>query len=118
MGGILLPEYKVLKDAYAYYPKEDRWEKLANMPSPCYGFGARALDDTQILIAGIGDEKIRNSIWTLNVRNMSVRNVGDTIIQSVGNALVQVSPKTFWLIGGEPDANKSRTDKVTTIELK
>jgi N-acetylneuraminic acid mutarotase len=117
LGGIVLPKFEVLKDAYAYSPKEDKWERLANLPCPCYGFGARAIDNKKILIAGIGDEKIRNSIWILDVSDMSVRNIGDTVIPTVGACLVQQAENAFWLIGGEPDANKSRTNKITVIKL-
>jgi N-acetylneuraminic acid mutarotase len=80
LGGLVLPGFEVLKDVYAYDPNENKWDKLGDMPSPCYGFGARAISKNKILISGIADQKIGNSIWVLDIHNMTVQNVGNTII--------------------------------------
>ncbi|MBA3485519.1 MAG: hypothetical protein H0T51_27310 [Pirellulales bacterium] len=59
-----------------------------------------------------------DDVWLVDLRDSSVRGMGSLTIPSFGAPLVRVGANRWWFIGGEPDAAKSRTPRVSVIELK
>jgi len=124
LGGVILqkeqPTMTVLQDTYRYNPAIDTWEKRPDLPCGGYAWSPSAVDDTHILLAGRASENsaVSDAVWLIDLNTMSVRNIGKLQIRSCAAPLVQVSPKTWWYLGGEPDANRSRTPRVSIIVLK
>ena len=107
-----------LQDAYRYDSQSNEWKCLPNLPWPGYAWSAAAIDDNYILLAGgAAYGNISKDIWLVNTQDMSTQKLGEAIIQTCTASLVKVDNKTWWLLGGEPDVNKSRTNKVTVIKL-
>jgi len=113
-------EFTILKDAYRYNPQADEWEKLPDLPMQGYCWTGRAIDDTHMLITGKTDEndpEIYDGIWNLDTKDMSMEKIGRTIVPATTGALLEVGDKQWWLIGGEPDVKKNRTNVVSIIRL-
>ena len=108
----------VMKDAYQYNPKKGSWLRLKDMPSPGYAWSGSAIDDKHILLAGKADGKVHKDIYLIDVRDMNVQKIGETVIQTTTAPLIKVRPDEFWLIAGEPDSNKNRTNRITSITLQ
>lgn len=123
LGGVVLqkehPTMTVLQDAYRYDPMNDSWKKMPDLPCGGYAWSAIAVDDSQVLVAGRAYENsnVTSNIWLLKLNDMSVRNVGKLQIQACAAPIVKVGPTTWWYIGGEPEANRSRTAKISIISL-
>ena len=123
LGGVILqkeqPTMTVLQDAYQYNPVNDRWKKMPDLPCGGYAWSATAIDDSQVLVAGRAYENsnVSDNIWLLNLNNMSVRNIGKLQIQACAAPLIKAGAKTWWYIGGEPEANRCRTQTVSVISL-
>ncbi len=64
------------------------------------------------------DKNFYKDLWLVSVSDLSVQNIGQAIIQTSGAPIIKISPAQWWLIGGEPDALKSRTTIITAITLK
>ena len=107
---------EVFKDAYRYDLKADAWERLADLPAKGYCWAAAPMDDQSILLTGRADGVIQDDVWRVNVTDMRVQGVGRTVIQSTCAPLVRIDGNTWWLVGGEPDSNKTRTEKVSVIK--
>lgn len=108
----------VMQDAYQYNPDKDSWLRLKDMPWLGYAWSGSSIDENHIILAGKADGKIHKDIYLLDVRDMTVQKIGETIIQTTTAPLIKVRPDEFWLIAGEPDSNKNRTNRVTCIKLK
>jgi hypothetical protein len=108
---------RTLNDAYQYDPASDAWKPLGNLPFGGYCWNAQPVDDSHILLAGRADGVIHNDIWLLHLPDLSAELLGHAVIQATCAPLVKVSPGKWWLIGGEPDSNKHRTDRITVISL-
>jgi hypothetical protein len=106
----------VFKDAYSYDPAADQWTRLPDLPTAGQGWVAAEADD-RLLVAGRGDTSIYDDIWLLDPAEGSVRGVGNLVVHSFGAPLVSVGPGRWWFIGGEPDAGRSRTPRVSVIDL-
>lgn len=123
LGGVILqteqPTMTVLQDTYRYDPVNDRWEKLSDLPCGGYAWSATAVNDTHMLVTGRAYENsnVSNNIWLVNTDNMSIQNIGKLRIQACAAPLVKVGLKTWWYIGGEPDATRNRTSQVSVISL-
>jgi hypothetical protein len=123
-GGLILtkgdPHMTVLGDAYRYEPENDHWERLCDLPFSGYAWSAAAVDDHHVLLAGRASEdaNISKSVWLVNVDTMSTTLLGEAVVPTCCAALVQVDVAEWWLVGGEPDAKRSRTPKITAISLK
>lgn len=123
LGGCIVetdaqPIRRVFKDVYRYDPQRDKWSQRPPLPTAGQGWVADAVDDHHLLIAGRGDTDIYDEVWLVDLRDSSVRGVGNLIVRSFGAPLVRVGANRWWFIGGEPDATKSRTPRVSVIELK
>lgn len=110
------PGMEVFKDAYRYDAKDDVWERLPDLPARGYCWAAAAIDDQAVLLTGRADGAIHDDVWRVNLSDMSVRNAGRLVIQSTCAPLVPVGANRWWLVGGEPDGLKTRTEKVTVIQ--
>jgi N-acetylneuraminic acid mutarotase len=108
---------RTLSDAYQYDPSTDRWTALGILPFGGYCWSADAVDDSHILLAGRADGTIHNEIWLLHLPDLSTELLGHAVIQATCAPLMKVGPRKWWLVGGEPDSNKNRTDRVTVISL-
>ena len=107
---------EALRDAYRYDPEADAWERLADLPAKGYCWAAAAVDDQSVLLTGRADGVIQDDVWLVNVPEMRVQGLGRTVIPSTCAPLVRIDAKTWWLVGGEPDSNKTRTEKVSVIK--
>lgn len=105
----------VLQDFYQYSPKNDVWVRLKDLPWKGYGWAAYSTDKNHLLLAGKANGTISNGIYVLNVKINSTMQIGQTIIQTTTAPLINVRPNEYWLIGGEPDSNKTRTSVITSI---
>ncbi len=111
---------RVFKDVYQYDPQRDKWRKRGELPTAGYCWAATPIDEGEheLLIGGRADGAIHDDLWIVNLTNLSVRGIGRSIVTQTCAPLVRLNSSTFWLIGGEPDANKHRTEKVTQIRLR
>ncbi len=107
-----------LKDAYRYDPQKDQWTQLNDLPLDGYAWVSQPIDDSNLLITGRAYGKVDESIWTLNLKDMSMHTIGNNVNPATTAPLIKVADKQWWLVGGEPDANKNRTEKVSIITLK
>lgn len=106
---------EVHRDVYRYDPKADAWQRLGDLPAGGYAWAANAIDDKTLLLVGRADGVIREEIWRVSLADLSVRGLGRPIIQTTCAPVVRVNGNTWWLIGGEPDSMKTRTEKVSVI---
>jgi N-acetylneuraminic acid mutarotase len=106
-----------MRDAYRYNTQRDEWQRLPDLPSPGYAWAGCAVDENHIMLTGRADGKIHKDIWLIDVRDMIVQQIGELVVQATTAPLVRVKEHEFWLIAGEPDSNKNRTNKITKIRL-
>jgi dihydrodipicolinate synthase/N-acetylneuraminate lyase len=107
-----------LKDAYRYDPQIDQWVQLADLPLDGYAWVSASIDNNHIMITGRAFGSIDKGIWILALKDMSMTKAGININPVTTAPLVKIAEKQWWLIGGEPDANKNRTGKVSVITIK
>ena len=107
-----------LKDIYRYDPDKNKWKNLKDLPLMGYAWVSQPVDDNHLIITGRADGNVNNGIWIIDLRDMSMKEIGNLIIPSTTAPLINIADKQWWLIGGEPDANKNRTGKVSVIYLK
>lgn len=108
---------KPLNDIYRYYPVKDEWTRLKDLPLKGYAWVSQPIDDNHFLLTGRADGSIYDGIWIVDLENSSMQEIGNLVIPTATAPLVEVADKCFWLIGGEPDANKNRTEKVSVINV-
>jgi N-acetylneuraminic acid mutarotase len=109
---------EVFADAYRYDPKSDAWQRLPDLPARGYCWAASPIDDATVLIAGRADGAIHDEVWHVNLADMRVRSAGNAVIQATCAPLLRLANDTWWLVGGEPDSNKNRTERVSVIRVK
>lgn len=107
---------EVFNDVYRYDPKADAWERLPDLPAKGYCWAASAIDADSVLLTGRADGAIHDDVWRVNLSDMRVQGVGRLTIQTTCAPLVGIDANTWWLISGEPDSLKTRTEKVTIIK--
>ncbi len=107
-----------LNDLYRYCPANDEWERLKDLPLKGYAWVSQPTDNNHLLLTGRADGIVHDGIWIVDLKNSSMNEVGHLVIPSATAPLVKVADKYFWLVGGEPDSNKNRTEKVSVIEIK
>lgn len=107
-----------LKDAYQYDPSKNRWTKLNDLPLKGYAWVSQPVDDYHVIITGRAYGKVDNGIWIIDLKNMSMKKIGNDIIPAATAPLISVRENEWWLIGGEPNANKNRTSIVSIIKIK
>ena len=104
-----------LRDAYRYDPDVDNWTRLLDLPWAGYGWNTCAFDEHRLLMAGKADGQIHRDVWLIDTRDMSARKIGESVIQTTVAPLIRAKDDEWWLVGGEPDSKKTRTNKVTII---
>lgn len=107
-----------LSDVFRYDPEDNDWTQFNHLPIKGYGWVSQSANENKLLLTGRADGTVHNGIWMINTENMSMKEIGSLIIQSTTAPLVTVSENEWWLIGGEPDSNKTRTGEVSIIKLK
>jgi len=105
----------VLEDAYRYDTERKSWEQLPDLPLKGYAWSGSAVDEHHILLTGRAYGKIDTGIWLLDVTTMKWERIGSTIMPATTAPLIRVHQKQWWLVGGEPDANKNRTGRISVI---
>jgi N-acetylneuraminic acid mutarotase len=105
-----------LNDIFRYDPGKDQWEQLKDMPFKGYAWVSSPVDDERLILTGRADGTIHDEIWIVDLNESSFKIAGNLIIPSTTAPLVQVRTNEWWLIGGEPDADKNRTGKVSVIQ--
>ncbi len=109
---------RTLRDGYRYDPKADKWSSMAPLPMAGYYWGAAPVDSSHLLLAGRSDGEAHDEIWLLDLSTMTVIQVGKTVLATTCAPLVTTSPNNWWLIGGEPDSHKHRTNRVSEISMR
>jgi N-acetylneuraminic acid mutarotase len=121
LGGMTMDgqAMRVFKDVFEYQPMTDSWKHVGELPAAGYCWAVAAIDEDgrQLLVGGRADGAIHDDLWIVDLADLSVRGVGRTVLPTTCAPLVQIDAATFWLIGGEPDSNKTRTARVTQIRL-
>lgn len=110
--------FTVLKDAYRYDSGNGRWQRLPDLPLEGYAWSGQPVDEDHILLTGRAYGKIDTGIWLLRLTTMTMKKIGATISPATTAPLIKIDDQQWWLVGGEPDANKNRTGKVTMITQK
>lgn len=106
-----------LNDIYRYCPRSDEWVRLGDLSLKGYAWVAKPIDENHIIITGRADGVVHDDIWIVDVRDSSMKKAGNLILSSTTAPLVEVNDDCFWLIAGEPDPNKNRTEKVSVIRI-
>ncbi len=106
-------------DVYRYDPRKNHWKRLNDFPVNGYGWNAVPIDNRHILISGRADGKvIHKDIWIYDTASQSAFLADEqTSIQTTTAPLVKTADNRYLLLGGEPDALKTRTDIVTQITI-
>lgn len=107
-----------LKDAYRYDPSSDQWIRLADLPLASYAWVGKQTGPGHIMLTGRAFGQIDKGIWILDIEKMSLNKIGENTSPATTAPLVQADSGVWWLIGGEPDANKNRSSKVSVITLQ
>lgn len=119
LGGLAdFSPLKPLGDIYRYDPDDNKWTKLGDLPLKGYAWVSQSIDDNSLIITGKADGNIHKGIWIINLRDISMKHIGDLISPSTTAPLINIEDKQWWLISGEPDSNRNRTEKVSVITLK
>jgi N-acetylneuraminic acid mutarotase len=109
----------VFKDVFEYDPRSDRWGNFGELPVSGYCWSAVPIDDSEtLLVGGRADGQIHDDIWVVDLASLSARSVGSSVVTTTCAPLVRVAPRKYWLIGGEPNSNMTRTKVVTEIQLE
>jgi N-acetylneuraminic acid mutarotase len=116
LGGISNFEpMTVLKDAYRYDTKAARWEKMPDLPRAGYAWTAAPVGAQSLLMAGRADGEIHREILLFDLESHQMTQIGQSVTPTTTAPLIQVRDSEWWLIGGEPDSNKTRTNRITII---
>lgn len=123
-GGFVLPPYApkaaIFGDAYRYDPDADRWSKLDGFDLPGYAWTATAVSPRRIMLTGRVAEigNVGDAILLLDLPALRVRPIGRLMIPGCCMPALPVAPRTWWLPGGEPDTNRSRTERTSIVKLE
>lgn len=111
-----------LSDAYRYDPEANTWTKLADLPFKGYAWTSQRIDDDHLIITGRADNSkpinVHKDVWVLSLKDMSMIKTGELIAPSATAPLIRVNDKQWWLVSGEPDSRKNRTERVSVIDLE
>ncbi|MEO6136557.1 MAG: dihydrodipicolinate synthase family protein [Ginsengibacter sp.] len=105
-----------LNDAYRYDTKNNSWEKLADLPVIGYAWSFQPLSDDELLVVGRAPGDL-SDIGVLDLKKMQYNNIGRLSFPGTVSPLLKISENEYWLVGGEPDANKNRSEKVNVITV-
>jgi N-acetylneuraminic acid mutarotase len=108
---------KVFADAYRYDPAVDQWELVKGFDLPGFGWCAVSIDTDHVMLAGRidGDDRITDDVWLVDLKQSKPAAVGKLILATCCATPTQISPDTWWFVGGEPDSNKSRTPRISVV---
>lgn len=106
-----------LDDVYEFDPDKNSWERLNDLAVKGYAWIAQPIDDTNILITGRADGQVHRDIWIIDLRIMSMSKVANLINPSTTAPLIKMGKNQWWLVGGEPDSNRNRTNRVNIINI-
>jgi hypothetical protein len=67
-------------------------------------------------VAEIG--KTSDEIWLVDLTDNSMRAIGNLVIPSCCMPAIPVSKGTWWLPGGEPATNRSRTNRTSIVQVE
>ncbi len=119
LGGLAeISPLKPLKDIYRYDPDKNEWIRLPDLPMTGYAWVSQPIDDNHLIITGRADGTVHKDIWIIDLVDLSMKQIGNLISPAATSPLIKIAKKQWWLIGGEPDGNKNRTEKVSVIHLK
>lgn len=107
-----------LNDIYRYDPGKDLWIRLKDLPMKGYAWVSQPVDDEHLIITGRADGSIHKGVWIIDLADMSVKEPASLVTTSTTAPLIRIAEKEWWLIAGEPDANKNRTEKINVIKVK
>lgn len=68
-----------LKDAYRYDAGKNQWKQLNDLPLKGYAWVSQPVDDNHLIITGRAYGKVDKSIWVIDLRDMSMKKIGDNI---------------------------------------
>jgi len=122
-GGFVYPPFTekvtVFGDAHCYDPSQDKWTRLEGFDMTGYGWTATAVDNQSIMLTGRCPKVSETSddILLLNLRTLETKKLGTLPGHGCCMPAIPMGEKTWWIPGGEPDTNKSRTAKNSIITL-
>lgn len=109
---------RTLGNVERYDLDTNEWASLGQLANPGYCWSASAVDEKHVLLAGRADGEIHDEIWTVNLRSLAMTQIGSSRRPVACAPLIQISNRQWWLIGGEPDANRNRIADVLSITLR
>lgn len=122
LGGLVAIEKTkhVFKDVFQFDPQSTTWRRIGELPAAGYCWRAASLGAAghQLVVGGRADEAIHDDLWIVDLPNLTTRSIGQSVTPTTCAALARVDESTFWLMGGEPDANKTRTNRITEIRFQ
>jgi hypothetical protein len=123
-GGFTLPPYQatpeIFADAWRYDPAADQWTELKGFDLPGYAWTATRVDDDHIMLTGRAPKisVIERQIRLLNLNDLSQQVIGELVIQSCCMPVIPMTPLTWWIPGGEPATDRSRTRTVSVVTIE
>lgn len=121
-GGYVAPQgdqpAAVQADACRYDHNTGSWERLQNWNLRGYCWATIAVNDHQILLAGQAalEDGISGPVRLVDVQTMTWQPIGQLVNPTCAMGAIKVNDTTWWIPGGEPDANRNRTARTTIIE--
>ena len=110
----------IFDDAWRYDPSRDHWEQLADYRIPGYAWSLLAIDEQRVLSVGRvraqGD--LRGDVELLDLRQGTIRKVAELTGPTCCAPLIRTSPQSALVLGGEPNALRTRTDRVNRLTWK
>jgi N-acetylneuraminate epimerase len=122
-GGFTSPPYakqvSIFDDAYCYDPASNQWSKLGLASFPGYAWTAVAASPTEVLLAGRVSQvgQVNDDLWLVNLKSLETHRIGKLITPNCCAPLIPLGERTWWYAGGEPDTNRSRSDRTSVIQL-
>lgn len=123
LGGVIFPPsggMTVLRDAYRYHPGRNKWERCVDLPLAGYAWSASRVDDRRVLLTGRACEnsQIDPCVRLLHIQDMTLMELGDAVTPACCAPSIQIDKDTWWVLGGEPAANRVRTNRITSVRLR
>lgn len=124
LGGFVSPPYEqklaIFADAYCYDPSSDKWLEVKLPGLEGYAWTASLVGHRQIMLTGrvspVG--QIHDDIWILDLDRLSAKSIGRLVTPACCMPAIRMRENVWWLPGGEPDTQRSRTDRTSVIQLQ
>ena len=123
-GGFVSPPYgpkvTIFADVHRYDPATDQWNKLQGVNLPGYAWTASAVNAHQIVLTGRVAEigNVSDEILLVTLPTQEARPIGRMVTPACCMPALPVAARTWWLPGGEPDTNRSRTERTSIVTLE